>query len=118
METKTEFIFHLAFKEEWDAAANSGSYVPSHYATDGFIHCSTAAQLKESAQRHFPNSYQLYVLVLNPDQLGDALKWEASRNGDLFPHIYRSLDMDKEVVQTIQIQRNAEGNWEGWESLA
>jgi uncharacterized protein (DUF952 family) len=58
---------------------------------DGFIHFSSAAQAAETAWRHFRNQDDLVVLAVEVEALGDALKWEPSRGGDLFPHLYGVL---------------------------
>ncbi|MDF1803449.1 DUF952 domain-containing protein [Thalassovita sp.] len=60
---------------------------------DGFVHFSTAAQAAETAAKHFANEDGLVLLALEADTLGEALKWEPSRGGALFPHLYRPLNM-------------------------
>ena len=55
---------------------------------DGFIHFSTAAQAAETARKHFRGEAGLVVLALEAETLGPALKWEPSRGGALFPHLY------------------------------
>ncbi len=57
---------------------------------DGFVHFSTAEQLAETAARHFASEGELWVLATEADRM-DALKWEPSRGGVLFPHLYRAL---------------------------
>lgn len=59
--------------------------------TDGYVHFSTAAQVQETARRYFDGIADLVLLAVETDHLGDALKWEPSRGGDLFPHLYRDL---------------------------
>lgn len=58
---------------------------------DGFIHFSTREQAPETAARHFANADDLILAAIESDDLGDALKWEPSRGGALFPHLYRAL---------------------------
>ncbi len=58
---------------------------------DGYVHFSTADQAAETAARHFAGEQDLKLLVLEADDLGDALRWEPSRGGQLFPHLYRVL---------------------------
>lgn len=58
---------------------------------DGYVHFSTAAQVTETAARHFAGEDDLTLLALDADSLGDALTWEPSRGGALFPHLYRPL---------------------------
>ena len=59
--------------------------------TDGYIHMSTRDQVEETAAKHFAGEAGLKLLGLESDDLGDALKWEPSRGGALFPHLYRPL---------------------------
>ena len=58
---------------------------------DGFIHFSAAGQAEETARRYFAGQADLYVLVVEAEALGPALKWEPSRGGDLFPHLFAPL---------------------------
>jgi uncharacterized protein (DUF952 family) len=79
-------------REEWEAARAHGSYPGSSQdLADGFIHFSTAGQLAESARRHRAGQSGLVVIAADPQLLGDALRWEASRRGTLFPHLYGPL---------------------------
>lgn len=58
---------------------------------DGYIHFSTAEQVRETAAKHFAGEEDLVLLALEADTLGAALTWEPSRGGALFPHLYRTL---------------------------
>lgn len=58
---------------------------------DGYVHFSTAEQARETAAKHFAGEDGLILLALDSDALGDDLKWEPSRGGALFPHLYREL---------------------------
>lgn len=60
---------------------------------DGFIHLSTAAQLAETAAKHFTGQDNLLLIGVDEDALGDALRWEPSRGGALFPHVYAALPL-------------------------
>ncbi len=87
-------IYHICRREEWEAAQAAGRYRGSPQDTaDGFIHFSTAAQIQESAARHRANQSGLVLLAVDPDALGAALKWESSRRGELFPHLYGELPL-------------------------
>ncbi len=61
---------------------------------DGFIHLSTAKQAPETAAKHFAGQTGLVVVAIDEDILHDGLRWEVSRGGDLFPHLYRKLFID------------------------
>ncbi len=85
-------IFHICRCEEWAAATASGSYPGSSQdRADGFIHFSTAGQVAASAANHRAGQEGLVLLTVDPAVLGDALKWEPSRDGALFPHLYGPL---------------------------
>ncbi len=85
-------IFHMCRGEEWQAALAAGTYRGSSQdLEDGFIHFSTAEQIVESAARHRAGQTGLVLLAVDPTALGASLKWEASRAGALFPHLYGAL---------------------------
>lgn len=67
---------------------------------DGFIHFSTAAQVEETAAKHFAGQHDLLLLRLEPERLGSGLRWEPSRGGALFPHLYGDLPLD--AVDDVQ----------------
>ena len=85
-------IYKIFRKGEWAVLTNSGvtKGAPIDLA-DGFVHFSTAAQVAETAARHFAQEDDLMLLALEADLLGLDLKWEPSRGGALFPHLYRAL---------------------------
>lgn len=88
-------IYKIFRGDEWAAfqAAGVTDGAPIDLA-DGFIHFSTGAQVVETVEKHFADVDGLVILGLNSDPLGDDLKWEPSRGGALFPHLYRPLKMD------------------------
>ncbi len=61
---------------------------------DGFVHFSTIAQAPDTAAKHFAGEDDLMLLAVDADKLGDDLKWEVSRGGALFPHLYRMLRLE------------------------
>lgn len=65
---------------------------------DGFVHLSTAAQLTATVDRHFAGRGELHVAEINAEALGDALRWEISRGGDSFPHLYGALPLSAVIV--------------------
>ena len=78
--------------KEWEAAQHAGVYEGSSQdQEDGFIHFSTANQIVESAAKHRAGQNELLLLTVDADKLGTSLKWEKSRGGDLFPHLYGHL---------------------------
>ncbi|MBR9971840.1 DUF952 domain-containing protein [Magnetospirillum sulfuroxidans] len=88
----TTTLYHMCRADEWQAAQNSGFYLGSSQdAADGFMHFSTASQIVESAAKHRAGQTGLLLLAVDADALGAALKWEVSRGGQLFPHLYAAL---------------------------
>lgn len=86
-------VYKILPRADWQAARAAGRYAGSALdLADGFIHFSTAAQAQETARRHFAGQADLVVLEVEADDLGEALRWEPSRGGDLFPHLYGPLD--------------------------
>lgn len=76
---------------------------------DGFIHFSTAAQVEGTLARHFSGQAGLFLIAIDADVLGDALKWEPSRGGDLFPHLYGDLDIGA-VKDVFALRNRADGS--------
>ena len=86
-------IYKILPRADWTAAQAAGRYLGSPVdAADGFIHFSTATQAPETAAKHFAGQSDLVVLAVEADDLGEALRWEPSRGGQLFPHLYGPLD--------------------------
>jgi len=87
-----KMIYRLLSADEWRRAAAAGSFVGTeHDVRDGFIHFSTAAQVAETAARHYAKRPGLLLLGVRVEALGAALRWEPSRGGALFPHLYAAL---------------------------
>lgn len=85
-------IFKICQQDEWSAAERDGHYAGSaHDRRDGFIHFSTAAQLAGTLARHYAGRDGLVLIAFDAGALGPQLKWEAARDGDLFPHLYAVL---------------------------
>lgn len=85
-------IYKIFRRPEWDAlcAAGETAGAPIDLA-DGYIHFSTAAQVVETAAKHFATESDLVLVAVHAEPLGTALRWEPSRGGALFPHLYRRL---------------------------
>jgi uncharacterized protein (DUF952 family) len=87
-------IYKICSGAEWRAAKATGVYVGSAVdRRDGFIHFSTAAQVGETARRHFAQQEDLLLVAVDEDRLGTSLRYEAARGGSLFPHLYGTLDL-------------------------
>ncbi|MEF2072216.1 DUF952 domain-containing protein [Consotaella aegiceratis] len=86
-------IYKIAPRALWREAEAKGAFegAPVDLA-DGFIHFSTGAQARETVAKHFAGQSDLVLVAVDPRRLGEALKWEVSRGGALFPHLYAPLD--------------------------
>ncbi|MEQ7153819.1 DUF952 domain-containing protein [Brevundimonas aurifodinae] len=83
------YVYKLLDAAEWRRALAEGVFLGSEVdRADGYIHLSTAAQLAETARKHFAGRTDLMRLTVDLEALGDAVVWEPSRGGALFPHIY------------------------------
>lgn len=90
--SQPETIYRLLDAGAWQAAQVAGVFHGSeHDLRDGFIHFSTAAQVAETAARHYAGRTGLVLLRVRVSLLGADLRWEPSRGGALFPHLYGSL---------------------------
>ena len=88
----TDVAYKLVDESEWATARMAGAYAGSAVdLADGYIHMSTAAQVAETARRHYAGRDDLVLVTVDPGPLGETLRWEASRGGDLFPHLYGPL---------------------------
>lgn len=102
-------IFHMARSAEWEAAEVAGFYQgAAEDRADGFIHFSTATQVRESAAKHRAGETGLILLACASDALGDDLKWEPARGGELFPHLYGSVPLSA-VVWAKPLAVDADG---------
>jgi uncharacterized protein (DUF952 family) len=85
-------IYKICPRTEWEAALATGVYQGSEVdRRDGFIHFSSKDQVDETLRKHFEGQRGLLLVAVDPDALGPALRFEASRGGALFPHLYGEL---------------------------
>ena len=88
----TTTVYRIVTEGEWRAAQQAGIFEGSaHDRRDGFIHFSTAEQAAETAARHYAGKNDLLLLRVDAAALTAPLKWEVSRHGALFPHLYGAL---------------------------
>lgn len=104
-----DLIYKILRQTEWLATQARGQLTGAPVdIADGFIHFSTAKQVRETAARHFSGETDLMLLAVDPNQLGKALRWEPSRGGDLFPHLYEPLSLDR-VAGVYQLPLGDDG---------
>lgn len=89
-----KYIYKIVTVDQWKEAEASGIFkgAPIDLA-DGYIHFSTNGQMRETAQKHFHGQQNLLLVEVEAAPLGEALQWEASRGGALFPHLYAELEV-------------------------
>lgn len=90
----TTLVYKIAPQALWQEAEAEGVFAGAPVdLADGYIHFSTAAQARETAAKHFAGQADLVLAAVDAGRLGEALQWEPSRGGALFPHLYAALDM-------------------------
>jgi uncharacterized protein (DUF952 family) len=106
----TRMIYHMCPQQAWAEAVAAGRYDgTTDDRRDGFIHFSTAEQLAESARRHRAGQAGLVLIAVEADRLGERLRWEPSRGGALFPHLYGPL-LPNEAAQVTSLPLGPDGD--------
>ncbi|WP_275788432.1 DUF952 domain-containing protein [Pararhizobium gei] len=96
----SSIIYKIVPATLWQDALKSGEFKGAAIdLADGYIHFSTAAQARETAARHFSGQNGLLLVAIDGDRLGEKLVYEASRGGDLFPHLYGTLPLEAVLWQ-------------------
>ncbi len=96
--TTSMLIYKIFRTDEWTALRQNGETAGAPVdLADGYIHFSTAAQAAETAAKHFAGADGLFLIAVDADAAGDALKWEVSRGGAEFPHLYRKMKLQDVV---------------------
>ena len=111
-------IVHIASRQAWLDAKQSGQYVAPSLKSDGFIHCSTYAQALPVAENFYKGQTGLVLLVIDPTRLTSGLKWEPPDGtpppgvsaGESFPHIYGPINLEA-VVQILDFDPGPEGHF-------
>ncbi len=103
-----ERLFHLAPPDAPASARDSGLWSPPSLASEGFVHLSFARQLPGTLAIHFADVRELLLLEVDGAAVEDALRIEASRDGELFPHVYRALACE-ELLRSWPLVRDARG---------
>jgi uncharacterized protein (DUF952 family) len=102
-------IYKICPASAWREAERSGVFRGSaDDLRDGFIHFSTAPQVAGTARKHFFGQSGLFLIAVDADSLGDSLRWEPSRNDELFPHLYGELDLGA-VTAVLEMRTRSDG---------
>ena len=105
----SQLIYKICPQQLWNDAVANGVFPGAEIdVQDGFIHFSAAHQVQETARKHFHGQTNLVLVAVEESVLGDKLKWETSRGGDLFPHLYGPLQTTS-VSQVIQLTSDLNG---------
>jgi uncharacterized protein (DUF952 family) len=103
-------IYKVCPAPAWREAERQGAFRGSaDDRRDGFIHFSTASQVAGTVAKHFAGQTGLFLIAIDADALGEALKWEPSRGGELFPHLYGELDIGA-VMQILDLRTRSDGS--------
>lgn len=104
-------IYKIARPEEWAEAEGTGLFTGSpDDRRDGYLHFSAADQVRETARKHFGSEDMLLLVAVDASALGPALRWEVSRGGARFPHLYGPLPLSA-VTSVVPVRRGAEGEF-------
>jgi len=109
-------ILHIVGESEWVKAVGRGSYAPAGLAAEGFVHCSTLAQVVATANRFYRGQSGLVVLCIEEERLRVELRYEASARtrgegaGERFPHLYGALNVDA-VVRVVELRCEMDGSF-------
>ena len=112
-------IFHITSRKAWFEAEMNGEYHVESLATEGFIHCSTLAQVLPVAENFYKGQSGLVLLVIEPTFLSSDVKWEPPSDGippegvptgDSFPHIYGPINLNA-VIKVLDLEQNTSGTF-------
>ncbi len=115
-------IVHIVKRSEWAEASARGTYAPASLRVEGFIHCSTVAQLVDTANRFYRGQTGLVVLCIEESRLRVEVKYEApapahgEAAGAKFPHLYGELNVDA-VARVVELSCGADGSFRMPEGL-
>ena len=112
-------IIHITSRKAWSDAQKAGEYTAPSLSSEGFIHCSTPAQIVPVAEKFYKGQSGLALLVIDPTRLSSDLKWEPPFDGappagvdsaELFPHIYGPINLDA-VIRVVDFEPSADGKF-------
>lgn len=114
----TEPLYHLVRRADWERCCRDGRYAPTSLETEGFIHCSTRAQVVATADRYFRGASDLLLVVIEPSRLDARLEYEAARppggaeppRSGHFPHLYGPLTLEA-VLSVVELAGAPDGGF-------
>lgn len=109
LENTPTYIYKIATQDQWEEAISLGVFKGAPIdLQDGYIHFSTAEQARETATKHFHGQKNLKLVKVATQPLGELLKWEVSRGGALFPHLYAELKTD-DAISVVNLEQDETG---------
>ena len=104
-------IFHLITEQDWESARSAGQWRPGSLDDEGFIHCSKdEEQAVRVVARLYPDRSDMLALEVDTEKLNSPLVSEASRSGEIYPHIYGPLDLSA-VVAVWRVKADRQGGY-------
>jgi uncharacterized protein (DUF952 family) len=105
-------ILHITQKTAWQSAQQAGEYSAPSLAAEGFIHCSTPAQVAAVAERFYAGQRGLVLLVLDSKRIRPEVRYEVGTDkpDELFPHIYGPINLDA-VTRVLDFAPDPSGHW-------
>lgn len=104
-------IYHITPRQDWEKASSQGTYSAESLETEGFIHCSTSAQLVKTANNFFKNQTDLLLLFIDSDKVKSEIRYDVVAENEKFPHIYGALNLDA-VFKAINFEADKNGLFE------
>lgn len=105
------WILHITPRSHWQQAQQKGSYRADSLDSEGFIHCSTPAQVAWVANSFYQGQSDLVLLCIDPEKLNAELIYEEVEGNQQFPHLYGALNLDA-VVQVVDFEPDSKGRFE------
>lgn len=106
----TDGIYHITPRADWERAQPDGAYRAASLQTEGFIHCSTGAQVMATANRYYTGQPDLLLLEIDPLRTGAELRYEGLPGGEQFPHLYGALPLAA-VMRVLRLEPEADGRF-------
>ena len=103
-------LWHITTPTAWEKAQNGGEYRADSLQSEGFIHCSTTAQIAATANRFYAGQTGLIALAIDENKVKASIRYEDFNAGDLFPHIYGPLNLDA-VTVAIDYEPGSDGKF-------